>query len=70
MTRPYLGAKRDTPEINKQVRHIMKIEREKGIPQRYYIGADGFVKVAFNGRWWDYHDIEAVMNDYKGWEAA
>lgn len=63
-------AVRGTEKTDKQVRHLMKLQREFGTPQRYFIGASGHVRVAFNGDWWEYDKLAAVLDDYKGWEEA
>lgn len=60
--------KRGTEKTDKQVRHLMKLQREQGTPQRYFIGAGGVVRVAFNGGWWEYDKIEKAIPGYSGWE--
>lgn len=61
---------RGTAKNDLQVRHLMKLQRDHGTPQRYFIGATGCVRVAFNGEWWEYDKLEALLDDYKGWEDA
>lgn len=54
--------------IRKQVSRIMRIQREKGVPQRYFIGASGDVRVFFGDHWWLYKELEKHLTDYQGWE--
>ena len=54
--------------IRKQVARLMRIQREQGIPQRYFVGASGDVRVAFGGDWWRYSELEKHIKDYQGWE--
>lgn len=53
--------------ICKQVKHIMRIQREQGIPQRYFVGASGDVRVFFGGDWWLYTELEEHIKSYQGW---
>lgn len=65
----YMGAKRDGERINKQIRHLMNLQKQ-GLPQQYYIGASGHVKLKFNGSWWDWEKLEKHLTEYQGWENA
>lgn len=59
---------KDHEKIDLQVKRIMKIERDRGIPQQYFVGATGIVRVSFGGKWWDYDKLAQELPLYQGWD--
>lgn len=71
MTHTKFVERRDEVDARQQIQHLMWLDRECGRPQRFFLGADGFVKVYFNAKFYDYHKLEEWMpNEFGGWDRA